>query len=77
MSNSPFVSIQRCELVDVIGGANRSASGGSTSQNDAALLQTVTQLKSSLTDLAANSQKQDPMSQMMPMIMMMGMKKQG
>jgi hypothetical protein len=71
MSNSPFVSIQRSELVDVIGGVT--ASGGSTNNNDTALLQTVTQLQSSIADLA-KGQQQDPMSQMMPMMMMMGMK---
>jgi hypothetical protein len=73
MSNSQFVSIQRSELSDVIGGVNRMASGGGSNNNDTALLQTVTQLQSSLADLGKN-QQQDPMSQMMPMMMMMGMK---
>jgi hypothetical protein len=72
MTNSPFIAISPSDLCDVIGGATRVASGGGTQDNNTALLQTVTQLQSSISDLAKNNQGGD--QTMMPMMMMMAMK---
>jgi hypothetical protein len=66
-----FASIDLADLSAVTGGVT--ASGASTTDQNAAMLQMVTQLQSSIQTLA-QGQQQDPMSQMMPMMMMMGMK---
>jgi hypothetical protein len=73
MTKSPFVSISPSDLRDVIGGAVRCASGGGTQDQSTALLQTVTQLQSSISSLAQNNQGSSS-DQMMPMMMAMMMK---
>ena len=72
MSNptDPFAPIAPAELAHVAGGASRvtSRSGGADSQLTAML----TQITSSIQELAKGNNQTDPMQMMMMMMMMMG-----
>jgi len=75
MSNTkdPFVSINSQELEQVAGGAQRVASGASSSSVNDQLMLMLTQIGDSIKDLARNNNGgTDQFTQMMMMMMMMG-----
>jgi hypothetical protein len=71
MTNDAFSSIPAAALADVTG-AGRVASGAGGSQINDQLTTMLQQISSSIKDLVASkSNQQDPMSQMLPMLLMM------
>jgi hypothetical protein len=67
---NPFTTIDAATLGHVTGG-QAIASGAGGSQINDQLTAMLTQISSSIKDLAAKGQQPDPMSQMLPMMMMM------
>ena len=63
-------SIASNDLARVLGGASRVSSRSSSSSDQLTLM--LTQITSSIKDLAANKNQSDPMQMVMMMMMMMG-----
>jgi hypothetical protein len=70
LSKDLFSLIAANDLVRVLGGASRVSSRSSGSSDQ--LTTMLTQITSSIKDLASNKGQQDPMQMMMMMMMMMG-----
>jgi hypothetical protein len=70
ITNTPFCSIASFDLVGVSGGASRVSARSSSSTDQLTLL--MTQITSSIKDLATNKNQGDPMQMVMMMMMMMG-----
>jgi len=71
ITNTPFCSIASLDLVGVSGGASRVTARSSSSTDQLTLL--MTQITSSIKDLAGNKNQSDPMQMIMMMMMMGGM----
>lgn len=69
-SKNRFLSIASHDLRRVIGGASRVSSRSSASSDQ--LTTMLTQITSSIKDLASNKNQSDPMQMVMMMMMMMG-----
>src|SRR4029077_16577159 len=72
MTNDPFFTICAARLAAGTGAGQRIASGAGGSQINDQLTTMLTQISSSIKDLAASkNNQQDPMTAMLPMLMMM------
>jgi hypothetical protein len=69
-TDDPFAPIAPAELARVAGGASRVTSRSGTA--DSQLTAMLTQITSSISDLAKGNNQNDPMQMMMMMMMMMG-----
>jgi hypothetical protein len=71
----PLARVEQDELARVAGGSVRVVP--SAKSDNSQLIQMMMQITQALSSLAQSSQKSDPMSQMLPMMLAMGGKKGG